>query len=719
MSNELSGIITFLNKSFSKFKTINEITDINDAEYLDKVLRDIEQNFFCDMNYLPSDSQFNKQYNLRIIYTRISSFFEYVVKKPIEENYFDYKDDSSENFLKLSELIVGVCAQSKNREEYFEVLNDLSENESNEIFQILSNLIPLEDEKNNSSKSIEYKDEKLNEKVSELEKELEEKANENAMLWIRAENAEKENERMSEEINELQDKITDLTKDNYTMELNLKETESKYQELVLSLKKEEGENLKNKGSDVNLSIKISELKGKLEAKTKSFYEYQEEKEKLIDELNTKLNIMRKESLSLKEVKVKYDVLQNELNKFSLEDMSTIKERLLQCERTIKDKDEEINRLRSSDNQNTLLKNIEDLHKEKALIEEQLNELQDENETIKQQLLIKDCEITQLKESLGPGVELPESDPIMVKNEPKHENAPGISLGNLIEEENKDGVDKEKHAELERKIAELEKEKTKLTEQIQELNAKIEKDKKFLEEQKEESEKMKQKLEKYKQVKDENKVFVSKIAELMEKLDEQKNENIKLVNSKNDIKNEYISTINKLQKDLNESEFKIKNMEIQIKKLESEKEKNIENSTAEALRLKTLEITNSMSMQSGEKLKEIEERLKMLTDKESTDLKEQLKEKEFNYMKINEKYKKLENEYDELNKTMEKIPEELKRREEAIEYYKNQLDKKEKECNESIRILSSLYYRLSFQCANLRQDRENKNLNSLNIYNNLN
>ena len=719
MSNELSGILTFLNKSFNKFKTINEITDINDAEYLDKILRDIEQNFFCDMNYLPSDSQFNKQYNLRIIYTRISSFFEYVVKKPIEENYFDYKDDSSENFLKLSELIVGVCAQSKNREEYFEVLNDLSENESNEIFQILSNLIPLEDEKNNSSKSIEYKDEKLNEKVSELEKELEEKANENAMLWIRAENAEKENERMSEEINELQDKITDLTKDNYTMELNLKETESKYQELVSSLKKEEGENLKNKGSDVNLSIKISELKGKLEAKTKSFYEYQEEKEKLIDELNTKLNIMRKESLSLKEVKVKYDVLQNELNKFSLEDMSTIKERLLQCERTIKDKDEEINRLRSSDNQNTLLKNIEDLHKEKALMEEQLNELQDENETIKQQLLIKDCEITQLKESLGPGVELPESDPIMVKNEPKHENAPGISLGNLIEEENKDGVDKEKHAELERKIAELEKEKTKLTEQIQELNAKIEKDKKFLEEQKEESEKMKQKLEKYKQVKDENKVFVSKIAELMEKLDEQKNENIKLVNSKNDIKNEYISTINKLQKDLNESEFKIKNMEIQIKKLESEKEKNMENSTAEALRLKTLEITNNMSMQSGEKLKEIEERLKMLTDKESTDLKEQLKEKEFNYMKINEKYKKLENEYDELNKTMEKIPEELKRREEAIEYYKNQLDKKEKECNESIRILSSLYYRLSFQCANLRQDRENKNLNSLNIYNNLN
>ena len=122
MSDELSGILTFLNQTFGKYKTINEITDINDAEYLDKVLRDIEPNFFCDMNYLPSDSEFNKQYNLRTIYNRISSFFEFVVKKPIESNYFYYKDNSPENFLKLSELIVGVCAQSKKREDLMQIL---------------------------------------------------------------------------------------------------------------------------------------------------------------------------------------------------------------------------------------------------------------------------------------------------------------------------------------------------------------------------------------------------------------------------------------------------------------------------------------------------------------------------------------------------------------------------------------------------------------------
>ena len=711
----LSGILTFLNQSFGKYKTIEEISEINDAEYLDKVLRDIEQKYFCDMNYLPSDSEFNKQYNLRIVYNRISSFFEFVLKKPLEINYFDYKNDSPENFLKLAELIVGLCAESNKREQYFDILNELPENESNEIIQLLSELIPVDDEKeNNKSKSKDSIDEKERERERERQEEEEDKANENAMLWIRAENAEKENERMSQEMNELHDKITDLTKANYTLEINLKETESKYQELVASLKKEEGESVKNRGNDVNLSIKVSELKGKLEAKTRSFYEYQEEKEKLIDELNTKINLMRKENLSLKEIKVKHDVLQNELKKFSLEDMSTIKQRLLQCERIIKEKDEEINRLRNNDNQNLLLKNIEELNKEKALLEEQVNELQEENESIKQQLLIKDCEITQLKESLGPGAAALLEDP-ETKDIEKKENTQGITLDNLVEEDNKDNNDNgEKVLELERKIAELEKEKVSLNEQINELDAKIENDKHFLEEQKDETEKMKKKLEKHKQIKDENKTFVSKIAELMEKLDEQKNENMKLVNAKSELKNEYISTINKLQKDLTESEYKIKDMEKQIEKLEKEKEKNKENDNAEALRLKTLEITSSMSMQSDEKLKEIEQRLKMLTDKESNDIKDQLKEKEFNYRKINEKYNKLETEFNELNKAMEKVPEELKRREEAIDYYKNQLEQKEKAYNEEIRILSSLYHRLSFQCAKLRQVKENQNLNTLNI-----
>ena len=709
MSDELTGIITFLNKAFGKYKSINEITDINDAEYMDKVLREIEPNFFCDMNYLPSDSEFNKQYNLRTIFNRISSFFEFVVKKPLESNYFDYKDNSPENLLKLSELIVGVCAQTKNREDYFEILNDLPENESNEIIQILSNLIPVEEDKE-KSKSMDSLKEKEEREKREREEEEEDKANENAMLWIRAENAEKENERLNEELNELTTKIEDLTKSNYTLELNLKETESKYQELVASLKKEEGENLKKMGNDVNLSIQVSELKGKLEAKTKSFNEYQEEKEKQIEDLNSKINMMKKESLSLKEIKVKYDVLQNELKKFSLEDMNNIKHRLEECEKIIKEKDDQINQLKSSDSHKILSEKIDELTKKNSDLENQVNVLQEENDTVKQQLLIKECEITQLKESLPLNDENdPEKNNVQEKKEEKQDKA----SDNLVEGDSKNNNNNE-NINLEKKIAELEKEKAQLNEQINELDAKIEKDKHFLEEQKDENEKMNKKLEKYKQIKKENKTFIDRIAELMEKLDEQKNENIKLVNDKSEIKNEYIATINKLQKDLAESEFKVKNLENQIKRLENEKDKSKDNSNAEALKLQTLEIKNDMSMQSEEKLKIIEERLKMLTNKESSNLKDQLKEKEYNYQQMEEKYKKLENDYNELNKATEKVPEEIQKRDEAIEYYKNQLDQKEKIYNEELRIMSSLYHRLSFQCAKLRLMKETQNYNTLNI-----
>ena len=772
MSDELSGILKFLNYSFSKFKTLNQISDLNDSEYIDKILRDAENNFFLDMNYLPSDSDLNKQYNLRIIYHRIISYYEYVIKNPLKENYFDYKDNSDENMLKLAELILGICAKS-HKEEYFEVINNLSENESNEIFRLLSELIPLEDDKEENKSNNEENTVTKTETIRQDEEDDEDKANEIAMLWIRAENAEKENERMNQEMTELHDKITDLTKSNYTLELNLKETESKYQELVSSLKKEETENQKQRGNDVNLSIKLSELKGKLEAKTRSFYEYQEEKEKLIDELNSKINALRKENLALKEIKVKYDVLQNELKKLSFENMSTIKQRLNQCERIIKEKDDEINRLRINNNQEILLKKIEDLNKQNSLLDEEVNKLQEENDNIRQQLALKDCEITQLKENLG----IDDQDENNENNEnnkkiedekkDKDNNNTGFSLNTLVEDENKDKnrneefmeleknvaeLEKEKNElkdkikileenleteknenekikqnklnliqeenrdknekinKLENKVADIEKEKNELNNKIKDLENKIEKDKIIFEKLKEENEKMKLKLEKHKQIKEENKTFVKKIAELMDKLDEQKNENMKLTNEKNEIKNEYISKINKLEKDITEYDFKLKEKENLIKKIELEKEKKKENDNAEALRLQTIELKNSINSQSNEKLKEIEEKLKILTGKESTELKEQLKEKEMNYIKLEEKCKKLEEENNEMNKTLAKVPEEIKKREDTIEYYKNQIENKEKTYNDEMRILSSLYHRLSFRCAKLRNSEESHKFN---------
>ena len=762
------------------------------------------------MNYLPSDSDFNKQYNLRIIYNRITSYYEYVIKKELDPNYFNYKETSDENFLKLGELILGICAKSQ-KAEYFEVLNTLSENESNEIFKLLGDLIPLEDEKDNNKSKNEPSVEEVKENEGIAEEDEDDKANEIAMLWIRAENAEKENERMNQEMNELHDKITELTKSNYTLELNLKETESKYKELISSLKKEETLNERQHGNDMNLSIKISELKGKLEAKTKSFYEYQEEKEKLIDEMNIKINTLRKENLSLKEIKVKYDVLQNELKKLSIENMSTIKQRLSQCERALKEKDEEITRLKSNNNQEILLKKIEELNKQNSLLEEENNNLTEENDNIKQQLALKDCEITQLKENLGiddldENNENENKNDNEIKKEENKEKNSGISLGNLVEEEQKDKIKNEDFMELEQKVAELIKEKKELENKIKLLednlttekneneklkennnkliqdenfdkNEKIKNFEKIINELKEElkkekdalnskiknieikndelkkenldknekiknfekiidelkkekdalnskikelennikteKEKMEQKLEKHKRIKEENKTFVKKIAELMDKLDELKNANMKLTNEKNEIRNEHISTISKLEKDIAEFDFKLKEKENIIKKLETEKEKKKEIDNT-ALRLQTLELKNSINSESNEKLKEIEEKLKLLTEKESTELKEQLNEKEMKYKNLEEKYKKLEEELTEMNKAMNKVPEEIKKREDSIEYYKTQLEFKEKTHNEELRILSSLYHKLSYRFAQTRNLEQTQNFNSLNI-----
>ena len=57
-------------------------------------------------------------------------------------------------------MLIGICAKSR-KEEYFEVLDELSEQESNEIFKLLSDLIPLEEEKeHNKSKSNDGTEEK-------------------------------------------------------------------------------------------------------------------------------------------------------------------------------------------------------------------------------------------------------------------------------------------------------------------------------------------------------------------------------------------------------------------------------------------------------------------------------------------------------------------------------------------------------------------------------
>ena len=63
--------------------------------------------------------------------------------------------------------------------------------------------------------------------------------------------------------------------------------------------------------------------------------------------------MRKENLTLKETKVKQDILQNDPKKLPLEDINEIKEKLSQCEKILKEKEDEINTLKNRDNQKVI------------------------------------------------------------------------------------------------------------------------------------------------------------------------------------------------------------------------------------------------------------------------------------------------------------------------------------------------------------------------------
>ena len=151
--------------------------------------------------------------------------------------------------------------------------------------------------------------------------------------------------------------------------------------------------------------------------------------------------------------------------------------------SIKKKEEEINRLKSNDNQEILLKKIEELNKQNSLIEEENNNLTEENDNVKQQLALKDCKITQLKENLGlDNIDENDEENKNKENNKKEESNDkeknnGISFGNLVKEEYKDKIKNEDFLELEQKVAELIKEKGEIENKIKTLEENLDNEKK--------------------------------------------------------------------------------------------------------------------------------------------------------------------------------------------------------------------------------------------------
>lgn len=627
---------------------------------------------------------------MSLLYHRIENYYEYIIKSTLPDNYFDTKDDSPENCTKLAELLTGLSAQCNKREYYLNIMNNFNEKTSNELMQILLELIPVDEEESNPN-------------VTTSNKEEEDKTNENAMLWIRAENAERECDRLNEEISKLTNKNTELTQRNYTYELTLKENEAKYQELIQTLEKrdESRDDQHTQIESMKINIQLSELKGKLEAKEKSFKQYREEKERMIDEYKQKIFNLTKENGELKEKSVKFDVLKEQMKKFSMEEMYSVKQKLMQSERSNKEKDEVIKKLKSYDDKQLLLNKIKDLNTDLALLQEQINDMKKENESYRYKIVQKNNEIEELKAKIKDSNESHSLEEEKVEKEETPKTEP-ITLGKIEEDE----TEKMNLLELETKLKITQTEKENLAKEKNSLSQKIKEQTSLITEQTDKIDKLTKKSEKYSQLKKENQTFISKITDLMDKVEEIQNENASLKTQKAMVESSYNDQISDLNKKLNESEFKVKELDNQLTFVQKENQKYEELSKSNKLIIQQLQKKEASTTDS--KLFEVEKKLKELTEKENNDLKTKLKEKEEIISKQNDKIKKVYEELKEVNTKMDKIPSEISKRDEAIDYYKSQLEQKEKIFNEETRILSSLYYNLASQCAILQEKNCNPN-----------
>merc|ERR1712032_1106522 len=113
---------------------------------------------------------------------------------------------------------------------------------------------------------------------------------------------------------------------------------------------------------LQLSIQLSELKGKLDAKEKNLYKIKEEKEKISEESKQKIINLQSENENLREKGVKYEILKEKMDKIPIEDVNLLKSKLINSERRILELEEINKKLKNYDvDKAKILKKIEELN----------------------------------------------------------------------------------------------------------------------------------------------------------------------------------------------------------------------------------------------------------------------------------------------------------------------------------------------------------------------
>jgi hypothetical protein len=638
-----------------------------------------------------NEGETTQVFNLNLLYKQIAQFYHSVIGIEFEEDFFSAKDASVENYRKLSELLTGISAQCDKRGFFLQVMQNMETEDSTELFTILTERISAYTE---------------DMKIEEFRKNDESEEDEQTALYLRIESLELENVKLHDEVGSLNSKVADLTKENYTFELTVKEVEGKYQELLNSFEHRNSDlfNKNDLEDTVNLSIQLSELRGKLEAREKNIQKLREEKEKILDEYKGKLLDMQKENETLREKSIKYDVLKEKM--YSLDDVNNLKAKLIQSERIIKDQEDKIRKLKNFDqDKSILLKKIEELHFELSQEKEKINDFVKENNYYKDIIVQHEHEMKFLKKQLEqfnseqPNNQLPELQMT-------------ASLGDLEDDANY----KKYVLDLETKVKFFQsdkdifsREKAELEETINSLNAKIEENQKELE-------KFTKKESKYSKYKEEKHTFITKISELMEKTHELKaeNENLKYTMSKekSELESSFNTNVNTLTQKHNEDIFNMKEVvnrfENENNYLKKEIKKSEDLNDSNKLYIEELH-RKIQNPNSDNKLMEIESKLKEFATNENLELKRKLCEREETISKLNEKVKTYDIKMKEYASVIEKLnkfseehsPEELKKKDEAINYYKQLLETKEKLFNDEQQLVSSLFHQLALEYSMLQ------------------
>ena len=264
-------------------------------------------------------------------------------------NYLTFEKEN--DFIEISQIIAAIAAQCSNKEFFIGIMqNELSDDDQKVMFNILNSII--------------YKKENLsNDEINHEDK---------VPLSLKFDVIESENKSLRLSNESYIKKLADLIINNNKLEQNLSELEQKYSDLLISStlnEKNSVDSQKNVSSSsiddcVNLSIQLSEIRGKLEAKEQVLLKVKEEKDKIYMDLSKKNFMLKQENDELKEKNLKYDLLKEnfEKNKKMLDEMHTIRFRNNYLEKLIKQSEEKLKKFKNSENdKNKLLKRIEELN----------------------------------------------------------------------------------------------------------------------------------------------------------------------------------------------------------------------------------------------------------------------------------------------------------------------------------------------------------------------